>query len=73
MAKHALVRSRRSGLSLSFTSFVFLTMGAIIFYFIGQAISPEYAHFTHWGLGALGGVLGFVAGNVADWLSSRTA
>jgi uncharacterized membrane protein AbrB (regulator of aidB expression) len=72
MSKGATARSRRSGSSLTFPTFILITMGALVFYFASQAVTPEYAHLTHWGLAVLGGFLGWVIGTVADrWSRSR--
>jgi uncharacterized membrane protein AbrB (regulator of aidB expression) len=66
MSKSPTAKSRRSGSNLTFPTFVLITMGALILYFASQALTPEYAHLTHWSLAVLGGFLGWAIGTVAD-------
>ena len=66
MSKTTSAKPRSGRFNFTFPTFILLTTGAILFYFASQAFTPENAHLEHWGLAALGGLIGWAIGTIVD-------
>ncbi len=73
MSRSTRATSRRGAGGMSLLTLGLLMGGFLVFYFGGQAFTPEDAHLIHWGLAGGGAVLGWLIGTLADRLRSDSA